>query len=114
MLIASACSTAPPEASEPAAEAGISSEPATEAKTAEETVAETKIAGEPVKENRLVAKSLEEDEGDLVCRYERTVGSRIGKRICRTEREIEAERQAGQETLEHNAFMRDKDRIVSQ
>ena len=53
------------------------------------------------------------DEGDLVCRYERTIGSRIGSRVCRTQEEIRAEKEAGQEALEDWAFELDEDRIVT-
>ena len=41
-----------------------------------------------------------EDEGDLICEYEATVGSRIGKRTCRTQEQIDAQREAGQDAVE--------------
>jgi hypothetical protein len=39
------------------------------------------------------------DENRLICHKERTVGSHISKRVCRTQSEIDAEKTAGQESL---------------
>ena len=50
----------------------------------------------------------------IVCRYEKTIGSRIGKRTCRTKAEDKAARVAAQEALERNAIRTDKDRVVSE
>jgi hypothetical protein len=39
------------------------------------------------------------DENRLICRRERTLGSNIPRRVCRTQRQIDAEKAAGQESL---------------
>jgi hypothetical protein len=39
------------------------------------------------------------DENRLICRKERTLGSNIPRRVCRTQRQIDDERAAGQESL---------------
>jgi hypothetical protein len=39
------------------------------------------------------------DENRRICRKERSVGSNIPRRVCRTQREFDAEEAAGQEAL---------------
>ena len=39
------------------------------------------------------------DENRRICRKERSVGSHIPRRVCRTQREFDAEKAAGQESL---------------
>jgi hypothetical protein len=48
-------------------------------------------------------------EEKVVCRREKTIGSRLGKRVCRTKSQRDAERIAGQQALERNAIMRDQE-----
>ena len=36
----------------------------------------------------------------VICRRERETGSRLSKKICRTQRQIEAEQEAGQRTMD--------------
>jgi len=60
---------------------------------------------EPTTVDGLRAKIYAEEE--VICRYEKATGSRIGKRVCRTKSQSEAERIAGQKALERNAAMGD-------
>ena len=90
-LAISACSSTP------------SAAPEQSATTATSTSAEKN--NEPVTVEDLKAEMYAEEE--IVCRYEKTVGSRLGKRVCRTKSQREAERIAGQEALERNAKMLD-------
>ncbi len=57
---------------------------------------------------------LTENEDEVICRYEKTINSRIGKRVCRTRAELAAAREAGQNALEENAWRQDTDRIVEE
>ena len=56
---------------------------------------------------------LPPDEGDMVCRFEKTVNSRIGRRVCRTESQEEAATEAAKEALERYQRELDPDRIVT-
>ena len=93
MLIAAGCSSTQPKESESATAAAA--------------------GGEEVDEAAMRTALTAEDEGDLVCRYERTVGSRIGKRVCRTQAQVQAEREAGEAALDRYAYELDEDRKVS-
>ncbi len=74
---------------------------------APEQSAGTETSSESVTLDELRAEMYEEEE--IVCRFESTVGSRLGKRVCRTKSQREAERIAGQEALERNARIYDID-----
>jgi hypothetical protein len=39
------------------------------------------------------------DENRLICRQERSLGSHIPRRVCRTQKEIDTQKRAGQESL---------------
>ena len=93
MLIAAGCSSTQPKEPESA-----------KAATA---------GGKEVDEAALRAALTAKDEGDLVCRYERTVGSRIGTRVCRTQAQEQAAQEAGREAIDRYAHELDEDRKVS-
>ncbi len=94
MLIISACSSTRQHAPEPAGD--------------------SETTNESVSDSDLRAQALSSDEGGLVCRYEKTISSRIGKRICRTKAAEQAAREAGRKALERNAIRMDKDRKVTE
>lgn len=54
----------------------------------------------------------DESEADLVCRFEKTVNSRIGKRICRTKAQLIADREEAKAAIEANAYRTNEDRVV--
>jgi hypothetical protein len=77
-------------------------------------------AGEPetvttaaVSDSKSRGQVLPPDEGDMVCRFEKTVNSRIGRRVCRTETQEEAAKEAAQEALERFRKQTDEDLIVT-
>lgn len=44
-------------------------------------------------------KLAKTEDGDVVCRYERTTGSNIGSKVCRTKAQMEYEREQAQRAL---------------
>jgi len=54
-----------------------------------------------------------EEERDLGCRYEKAVGTRIGRRVCRTPSQKRAEQEAGRAAVDRYAYELDEDRKVS-
>lgn len=94
MLIISACSSTGQQ----------SPQPGGDSETTSESVSDSKSG----------PRRLPPDEGEVICRYEKTIGSRIGTRVCRTEAAERAAREAGQEALERNAMRTDDDRIVTE
>ncbi len=86
-LAISACSSTPPAEPQQTVSVEESSQPATV--------------------DSLRAEMYAEEE--VVCRFEKTVGSRLGKRVCRTKSQREAEEIAGQKALERNAIMHDQE-----
>lgn len=56
---------------------------------------------------------LPPDEGDMICRYEKTINSRIGRRVCRTESQEVAAKEAAVEALERYTKELDQDQIVT-
>jgi hypothetical protein len=46
-----------------------------------------------------VAKPTAQDDSKLICEVERPVGSNIPKRVCRTQAQIDREREAAQEKM---------------
>ena len=64
-------------------------------------------SSQPATVDSLRAEMYAEEE--VVCRFEKTVGSRLGKRVCRTKSQREAEKIAGQKALERNAIMHDQE-----
>ena len=76
------------------------------------TITETVGATSGLEEPSVVEAGAGDEQ--IVCRYEKTIGSRIGKRTCRTKAEDKAARVAAQEALERNAIRTDKDRVVNE
>jgi hypothetical protein len=98
-IVISACSSTP------------STAPAQPDKTPPGTSTSATKSSEPTSVEELRAEMYAEEE--VVCRYEKTIGSRLGKRVCRTKSQSEAERIAGQEALERNARMQDEQTRVT-
>lgn len=101
MLIVAACSGTGPQAPVPAGDSGTTSE--------------------SVSDSELQAELSSSGEDGLICRREKTIGSRIGNRVCRTPEEDQAAREAdqagraaAQEALERNAIRMDESRIVNE
>ena len=44
-------------------------------------------------------KFAKTEEGDKICRFEKTTGSHIGSKVCRTQAQIDAEKEAAQQAL---------------
>ena len=69
-------------------------------------------AGEPETVTTAAASNSESrgqvlppDEGDMICRFEKTINSRIGRRVCRTESQEQAAREAAQAALAEAALI---------
>ena len=43
------------------------------------------------------------DDGKLICKREKATGSKLGKRVCRTAAQIEAEREAARASLDNSS-----------
>lgn len=43
------------------------------------------------------------DDGKLICKREKATGSKLGKRVCRTAAQIEAEREAARANLDNSS-----------
>jgi len=52
-------------------------------------------AGQP----KYASKNAAADETGKICRYEKTTGSHIGTKICRTPAQMEAEREAAKQVM---------------
>ncbi len=81
--------------------------------TSTQTASDPEATTVSVSDSKSKAKALPPDEGDLVCRYEKTIGSRIGRRVCRTEAQNVAAREDAQEALERYSKELDPDRVVT-
>ena len=75
---------------------------------------DSETTGESVSDSESRTKRLPPDEGEVTCRYEKTIGSRIGTRVCRTEVDEQAAREAGQAAIGQWAKETDEDRIVTE
>ena len=71
------------------------------------------ITSEAVSKSESRGKVVPPDEGEMVCRYEKTVNSRIGRRVCRTQAQEEAAQEDARVALERFQRQTDEDLIVT-